>query len=141
VADRQEVLRATVTEHILLALRKPERDGIWRMRCATIMPDHIHCLIELGSVHPHSRALGRFKALTKTMLAGENTSWPENFYDHRLRLDESAEAVIRYIYLNPYHAGLVQPAESWPWFYCCAEDWTWFSGLTGSGRPFPEWLR
>ncbi len=67
-------------------------------------------------------------------------SWRGNFYDHRLRANESAEPVIRYIFMNPYAAKLIQPGERWPWFYCCAEDWTWFSGLTDSGQPYPEWL-
>jgi putative transposase len=137
---REPVLRATVADAILAALLEPETGSIWRLRCGTIMPDHIHCLIELGNVHSLSRALGRFKALTKTTLIAATASWQENFYDHRLRPNESAEPVIRYIFMNPYAAGLIQPGENWPWFCCCAEDWTWFSGLTDSGRSYPEWL-
>lgn len=140
VADRHPALQAAVAARLLQALREPERRGIWRLRCGTVMPDHIHCLIELGSVHSLSRALGRFKALTKPTMTAATASWQENFYDHRLRPDESVEPVIRYIYLNPYQAGLIRSGESWPWFYCCAEDWAWFDGLTDEGRPFPEWL-
>jgi putative transposase len=137
---REPVLRATVATAILRALREPERQSIWRLRCGTIMPDHIHCLIELGSIHSLPRAVGRFKALTKTIMIRAAASWQENFYDHRLRPNESAEPVIRYIFMNPYAAGLIPADEKWPWFYCCHEDWTWFSGLTDSGQPYPEWL-
>lgn len=135
VADRHPVLQSAVATHLLQALREPESGSIWRLRCGTIMPDHIHCLIELGSVHSLSRALGRFKALTKptVIAASASASWQENFYDHRLRSNESVEPVIRYIHSNPYRAGLVAVGATWPWFYCAPDDWTWFSGLTDEG--------
>jgi putative transposase len=138
---RQNIIgRPVIADKILAALREPQVGGIWRLRCCTIMPDHIHFFIELGSVHSLSRAVGRFKTLTKASLIAANTAWQENFYDHQLRTNEAAEPVIRYIFLNPYEAGLIQPGTPWPWFHCCDEDWTWFSGLTDSGQPFPEWL-
>jgi putative transposase len=141
LAAREPVLRGTIADGILAALREPEDAGIWRQRCVGVMPDHFHCLLELGSVHPLSRALGRFKTLTKDILEAASVAWQENFYDHQLRPNEPVEPVIRYIFMNPYEAGLIQPGMKWPWFYCCEEDWAWFNGLTDGGQPFPEWLK
>jgi putative transposase len=141
VDPHEPVLRATFADAILSALHEPETGSIWRMRCGTIMPDHIHCLIELGAIHSLPRALGRFKVLTKAIMIRTAASWQRNFYDHRLRPNESVEPVIRYIFMNPYASGLIQPGERWPWFYCAPEDWTWFNQLTDLGQPYPEWLR
>ena len=33
--------------------------------------------------------------------------WQGNFYEHRLRPGEAIEEVVRYIFLNPYRAGLI----------------------------------
>jgi hypothetical protein len=48
--------------------------------------------------------------------------------------------VFRYVFLNPYRAGLLGPADKWHGYYCDAEDWAWFAPLTSRECPFPEWL-
>ncbi len=43
--------------------------------------------------------------------------WQENFFDHRLRRDESGEQKWHYIHDNPVRAGLVEKPEDWPWVW------------------------
>ena len=88
-----------------------------------------------------SQAVARFKVATKGELVAATANWQINYYDHRLRPDDSDEPVFRYIHLNLYQAGLIEPGSIWPWFYCDPDDWTWFRQLTDIGRPFPEWLQ
>ena len=41
--------------------------------------------------------------------------WQRNFFDHRLRHDESLTEKFAYIYQNPIRAGLVQNEADWPY--------------------------
>jgi hypothetical protein len=44
--------------------------------------------------------------------------WQDDFFEHRLRNDESARQKADYILANPVRKGLVSRAEDWPhvWF-------------------------
>lgn len=82
-----------------------------------IMPDHIHLFV----CGPPDFILGRWIGLLKQSLAkaagksaAGGTPWPEGFFDHLLRSDESMSEKWNYIRLNPVRAGLVQEAEDWP---------------------------
>jgi REP element-mobilizing transposase RayT len=114
-------------------------DTTWMLRCMTVMPDHLHLFFTLGERLSLSQAVGRLKTKTQSLLR-PRTDWQNNFYDHQLRPTDSVEATIRYVYQNPYQAGLVSAKDSWPYFYCHTNDWAWFNDLTDSGQPFPEWL-
>jgi hypothetical protein len=67
--------------------------------------------------------------------------WQGNFYEHRLRPDEPVEMVVRYIFLNPWRAGLAAGGSAYPWFWLGEEEKKWFQPITDDGKPFPEWLR
>jgi REP-associated tyrosine transposase len=41
--------------------------------------------------------------------------WQRDFFDHRLRTDESSNDKARYILQNPVRAGLVDRPEDWPY--------------------------
>lgn len=139
--DRKAAITGSVADTMLAALHESHAAGAWRLRCLVLMPDHLHLLARLGDKLTLSQAVSRFKFATRLILGAYKARWQDNYYDHRLRVAESAEPVIRYIHSNPYEAGLVPAGATWPWFYCALEDWDWFSQLTDSGRPYPEWLR
>jgi len=53
-----------------------------------------------------------FKRITaKTM----KIRWQRNFFDHRLRHDESEDEKANYIRQNPSRAGLVETSQDWPY--------------------------
>jgi putative transposase len=116
-------------------------DGCWHLRCATVMPDHIHVFFTLGRVLMLSQVVARLKTKTQAGLRRLKADWQDNYYDHRLRPEDSVESTIRYIHLNPYRAGLITAQEQWPHFYCCQEDWSWYLTLADDGKPPAEWLR
>ena len=116
-------------------------DGCWALRCLTVMPDHVHLFFTLGERLTLSQAVARLKTKTHAFVRPLSTDWQDNFYDHKIRPSDSIESVMRYIYLNPYQAGLIQQIDKWPHFYCCEKDSMWFDSLTDDGQPFPEWLQ
>ena len=43
--------------------------------------------------------------------------WQRNFFDHRLRHDESLTEKFAYICQNPVRAGLIQNEADWPYAF------------------------
>jgi len=113
----------------------------WTLRSLTVMPDHLHLFFILGERLTLSQTIARLKAKTQMLVRPHGVDWQDNFYDHKVRREDSIESIIRYIYLNPYRAGLIQLDECWPHFYCRGEDWAWFQEMTDTDQPFPEWLQ
>jgi len=82
-----------------------------------VMPDHIHLLAQ--GPKPSSDFLNfvkAFKIKTSREFANETNEQlrQKNFYDHILRLNESAESVAWYSWLNPMRAGLAISATEFP---------------------------
>lgn len=113
----------------------------WRLRTATIMPDHVHLVIELLGKHELSAAVRLFKGRTSVLLRTHDLHWQRGYYDHRIRNSEDLLPVFLYVFLNPYRAMLQAHDQPWPGYFCISEDWKWFSPLTQSSCPFPEWLK
>ncbi|WP_438482813.1 REP-associated tyrosine transposase [Oleiharenicola lentus] len=141
VEPRTPALTGKTAEKVLSICHTLKTDQAWLIRCATVMPDHIHLLVTLGDILTLSQTIAKLKVGTKQSISSSSARWQNNFYDHQLRHDESAEPVVRYIYLNPYEARLIPREKSWPHFFCCPKDWAWFRQLTDSEQPYPEWLR
>lgn len=109
--------------------------------CTTIMPDHIHLLIKLGHRLTVNRLTAKLKAQTHSTLLRYAVNWQRNFFEHRLRPDESSEAYARYIFLNPYRDGLISRTAEWPFWKLDANHEYDFCRLLEEGR-FPpiEWI-
>ncbi len=105
------------------------------------MPDHLHLLVRLTGNLGIARCIARLKSKTRPHLSVHDLAWQPNFYEHRLRPDDAIEEVVRYIFLNPYRAGVVSIDAPYRWFWLGTEDAVWFKPGTNHGRPFPEWLR
>ena len=125
-----------VAHHSLLAL---EADGDGTVFAATIMPDHIHLLVELGSRLTVSQLVAKTKAgITRT---GSAVKWQLNFFEHRLRAHESAEDYAFYIFMNPYCADLCSLEQAWwGWIVSRQVRWQFEEKLRAGGLPEPEWL-
>ena len=86
------------------------------------------------------RTLQRLKAKTSATLRLHGLHWERGLFDRQLRPDDDCLAAFLYIYLNPYRAGLLPKEEKWPHYFCCEEDWDWFSSYLEQNLPPPEWL-
>ena len=84
------------------------------------MPDHFHALtVGLKDSSDLKALVHVFKLRTghswKHEHAQRSQLWQTSFYDRVLRDDDSNEAVIRYILMNPVRAGLVTDPRDYPY--------------------------
>lgn len=131
----ENVVRKTA----LQAINALDAAGNALVLAASIMPDHIHLLIELGTPLSVSQVVGKSKSAIAR--AHGEIRWQENFFEHRLRSAELVENFAFYIFMNPYAAGLTSLDRTWPgWIRsdrvrCAFED-----KLRPEGLPQPEWI-
>jgi REP element-mobilizing transposase RayT len=84
------------------------------VRVFLLMPDHLHALLGVNgedSLSAIVKDLKRYAARTAGL------KWQRNYFDHRIRHDESAREKADYILHNPVRAGLVKRWEDWPHVY------------------------
>ncbi len=82
----------------------------WYLKLLLLMPDHLHMLIGVPGDTPLSNLIRDFKRMTSRIA---NIAWQRNFFDHRLRNDESENVKAAYIRANPVRAGLISEHERW----------------------------
>ncbi len=118
-----------------------DRAGDIATLALTIMPDHIHWLFSMGDRLSLGQVIGRFKAASGRQLHPMGIEWQRDYFEHRLRPDEDAEAYAHYILLNPYRAGLLESSQRWSWLWLPEPRRFRFSLLLGSDGGIPaEWL-
>ena len=141
-ANRQSGLTSAENGAGLLeTCRSQYRDGDYNLLMATLMPDHLHLLLTLGKRLTLSQVIGKFKSLSPLEAAGSSLRWQDNFFDHRLRRNDALEPFARYLFLNPYRAGLIDTAETWPWFVRNRKYQPGFWPALEQGKyPLPEWI-
>jgi putative transposase len=75
------------------------------------MPDHMHLLASF----PQEESMHRVVAAWKHYITGQaSVKWQRDFFDHRLRSDESFDEKAAYIRKNPVRAKLVAHESDWP---------------------------
>jgi putative transposase len=75
------------------------------------MPDHVHFLASFPPDGRMEDVVARWKRYTSTHA---KIRWQRDFFDHRLRSDESFGEKADYILENPVRAGLIDHFEKWP---------------------------
>jgi putative transposase len=113
-------------------------DENWCFHAATIMPDHIHVIFVLGGNLGFARLISKLKTLSIC----PTFQWQPNYFEHRLRPDELANTYARYIFLNPYRAGLLPRCSVWPHWIVGANggNWDFMIHLEDGKFPPSEWL-
>lgn len=115
-----------------------ERDGT--VLAATVMPDHVHVLFELGQQLTAGQCIARWKSAVRREI-NFTEKWQRDFWEHRLRPDESAEDYALYIFLNPYRARLILATETWSSSWMPNPGLFRFAGaLTPHGNPPSAWI-
>jgi putative transposase len=141
-ADRRPWL---ATEHAcgasLEVLRTWHFEGDGTVLAATVMPDHIHVLFQLGKRLPVGRCVSRWKAQTRRA-CGYLGAWQRDFWEHQVRPDDPWEDYGLYLFLNPYRAGLIPRSAAWPGWWIPEPRYFRFMALLGSkGEPPEEWIK
>lgn len=82
------------------------------------MPDHLHLLVGIPGKTDLSHLVRDFKRVTARKA---KIAWQRNFFDHRLRHDESENDKATYILENPSRAGLIEFGERWEFTLTAAD--------------------
>jgi len=108
--------QAPVATALLQAVQELHAETSIDLLTATVMPDHVHLLFQLGRRLKLAQVVSKFKSMTRNTLMEYQLTWQADDYEHRLRVDDAAESFSRYIFLNPYCARMIPADEVWPWW-------------------------
>ena len=131
------MIEARINSRLIAQLERQEEDGDFELLCGSLMPDHFHALIRLGNRISLSQSIAKFKAKTRKL-----ATWQNNFYEHRIRSDESEESYAFYVFMNPYVESLCELSKRWPWWKRWRRVPYEFEESLSSGEPIPvEWVK
>ena len=92
--------------------RQRRRD--WHVVLLVLMPDHLHMLVSF----PHDQEMTKTITRWKSLLARKSgISWQRDFFDHRIRSNESWEEKAEYLRQNPVRGGLVAQGADWKYIW------------------------
>ena len=131
-----------VARPLLDSVRFRNAQFIWFAHLFLIMPDHVHALISfppsdlgvgtpgpgvrgdgghLGEMSLPINQAGTLQSIVTTwkrwMARQLGITWQRDFFEHRLRSDESRQEKADYILANPVRKGLVKEAKDWPYVF------------------------
>src|SRR5687767_1915634 len=88
--------------------------------CWTLMPDHLHAIIELGANESLGELVRHLKSASATEVnrgrCAIGSVWASGFHDHALRHEQDLIGVARYVVANPVRAGLVSKVADYPFW-------------------------
>jgi REP element-mobilizing transposase RayT len=113
---------------------------IWFAHIFLLMPDHVHALL---SFPPSRTAVQQTVTLWKRWTARQRgIEWQRDFFEHRLRSDESWREKADYILANPVRKGLITISVNLiVWKKCGFISTAAFLGVGGPGAAgVPSWV-
>jgi REP element-mobilizing transposase RayT len=78
------------------------------------MPDHLHMLVVFAPDKEMKKVVSQWKENTAKRIG---IQWQRDFFDHRLRKEESVREKADYALNNPIRKGLVTRIEDWPYVW------------------------
>lgn len=110
-----QLARADVAAPLFDTVRHRQENFLWWPHLFLLMPDHLHALLSFPPSGKRLRlVVSKWKEWTAKQL---RIDWQDDFFEHRLRREESHREKEDYILANPVRAGLVRRAEDWPYVY------------------------
>lgn len=110
-----------------VALTDPISLGDAALVAWTLMPDHLHLLLQLGDRDGLPLVVNRIKARSAAAVnraaSRRAVVWARGYHDHALRADEDLVLAARYVVANPLRAGLVGRLGDYPFW-----DAVWLTG-------------
>jgi putative transposase len=111
---RNQLCKNEIANVLFDTARRYHDSQRWYMILLLLMPDHLHMLVGVPGDAQLSKLVRDFKRFTARVT---KIAWQRNFFDHRLRHDESRAEKFEYILSNPIRAGLVEAEEHWPFVF------------------------
>ena len=92
---------------------RQDRGELW-VHLLLLMPDHLHAIMSFSPRVGMQKTLSDWKRYT---CRKGGIDWQRDFFDHRLRRDESYVEKAYYIRMNPVRAGRIEKPEDWPYVW------------------------
>ncbi len=103
----------------------------YKLLAWTIMPNHVHALIEQAGRFPLGDIVHAWKSFTakqaNKQLGRTGAFWAPDYFDRYIRDQAHYDVAVYYIHENPVKAGLVAQAEEWRW----SSAWRGDAGTAG----------
>ncbi|MDD5200207.1 MAG: hypothetical protein PHC88_10450 [Terrimicrobiaceae bacterium] len=109
----QEILtRPAISAGLLETVATRNARHVWYAHLFLLMPDHVHALVRFPEAGQTIRTrVAKWKEWTSKC---HGIEWQRDYFEHRLRREESLRDKADYILNNPVRRGLVQSPEHWP---------------------------
>ena len=112
---RNQLALPDVSGRLFETVRHRQEKLLWWPYLFLLMPDHLHALLSFPpSGKPIKLVVRKWKEWTAKELG---IVWQRDFFEHRLRHDESRSEKAVYILENPVRKKLVARPEEWPFVY------------------------
>ena len=108
---KNQLCHRQIANVLFEAARFYESRDEWHIHLMLLMPDHVHFLASFAADAKLGDTVARWKRYTSRH-AG--VQWQRDFFDHRLRREQSYREKADYILRNPIRAGLVISEDDWP---------------------------
>ena len=109
----------SVAATLLEAVRFRHQTGFWYAHLFMLMPDHCHALLRFPPERKVAQTIRDWKRWTARQTG---VQWQTDFFEHRLRAEESFSEKYQYILANPVRAQLVERETDWPWVWRPKEE-------------------
>ena len=101
-------------------LRTGEMPGGSHLLAWVLMPDHAHCLLQLGERECLQKTVWRLKSViahrVNLAVGRRGRLWQPAFHDRALRCEDEIRQVARYIVSDPLRTGLVRCIGDYPYW-------------------------
>jgi putative transposase len=94
--------------------------GQWFPLLMVLMPDHVHMLLRFPLSVRMKKVVSDWKQYTAKRI---DIRWQRDFFEHRLRSDESLMEKAAYIRNNPVRKQLVDVPTAWPYTWSWENNW------------------
>jgi len=112
---RNQLAMSEVAEPLFETVQHRQERHLWWPYLFLLMPDHLHALVSFPpSGKPIRSIVSKWKEWTAKQLG---IAWQSDFFEHRLRHDESRRQKADYILENPVRRNLIARPEDWPFVY------------------------
>jgi putative transposase len=130
------MLRNPEVAKIVIDHLKAQDGKLYYLQAFTIMPNHVHILIDMSCQLDRNGGTDGYVQLDKVMMRHKGRTarlineligktgkifWLKDSYDHVVRNDREWKNIINYIVENPVKAKLVEKWQDWPYTYVMPE--------------------
>ncbi len=107
---------------VVKQLREAQEEGWADFLTWVVMPDHVHCLLQLRDrtlAEVMCRIKARSSRAVNLALRRQGRLWQKGYHDRAVRKEEDLKDLARYVILNPVRAGLVTRVHDYPLWDAC----------------------